>query len=562
MNAHSEITLWTERWYWLPVFLAASVGLHIWITLEYRSFDIRIPVPHPAAIEVSLEPAVSPKLPPAEVKPSPPKPPPAPMPIGAVVPLPVRPPVQAAAEPPPPDTPAQQSAPSTPEGLAAEALPRLSHPQQVASASRPVPPASRPAAPAGGEVRMKDFPPVLRDEAPPIGVPTGVAGAGVPRLRARTRPEPLRMAGGAPAPADVLGGSGGARGPELPPEDLFYGGLGAGALHAPRLPSTRGGGGGRRILSVDNPLAGETVREERPGIGPGLRGGEGAGIGGGVGYLRGPGIGARKGIVNGIAALRAKEGLGIGAGRGGAIGSRSPRGGAGVGSELPGIGTGIGLGAGEAAGRGAAAGLRGKIIGLPAGHITGLLGAGGSVQSQGRGGVFGVAPQGAEAAVHIVYLLDTSLSMRDGGKLSKAQQALKMALAELKPGDTFNIITFASVVQPFSVTMVPADPANISRAMLWVDSVALGDGTNLSGALAAALAQKTATHIYVLSDGEPTDGITDPGLLREAVFRMNAGHAKIQALALGLGDHFKGMEILKALAEDSGGTFAYVNLAQ
>jgi len=557
MSAQPQTTLWTERWYWLPAFLLVSAGLHLWITLEYRSFDIHIPLPHPATIEVSLEPPPQVKPVPREATPPSPKPAPAPMPVGAIVPLAIPRKTQAVPEAPVPQGAPQQSAPIPAQGLAAENLPKVASvtpsPRDVGAAPQAALPRGRPVLPPGAEVQ---------DEVPMLGSPTGTPMAGAPRFRPEMRHERLQIPGGAPAPGDVLGGTGGARGPERPPEDVLYGGLGAGAVRTPRLPSTLGGGGGRRILSVDNPLAGETVQEERPGVGPGLRGGEGAGIGSGVGYLVGAGIGARRGVVNGIATLKAKEGMGIGAGRGGGIGAHSPQGGAGVGSELPGVGTGTGLGIGGALGPGVGVGLPGRVVGLPVGRISGLLGGGGNGQAQGRGGVFGVSPQGASAAVHIVYVLDTSLSMRDGGKLSKAQQALKMALAELKPGDTFNIITFAAVVQPFSPSMVPADAANISRAMLWVDSVALGDGTNLSGALAAALAQKTATHIYVLSDGEPTDGITDPGLLREAVFRMNAGHAKIQTLALGLGEHFKGMELLKALAEDSGGTFAYVNLAR
>lgn len=556
MDVQTETTLWTERWYWLPLFLVASAGLHLWVTLQYRSFDIRIPLPRPAAIEVSLEPPAAPPAPRAEVKMLPQKRVLAPMPVGAIVPLPVAPKPQAPLSPHLPGVPAQQSS-APPSGLAAEAPPASQPPspppQAVAVAARTAMPAGRPVPPIGTE---------LRSEAPPLGIPDSVVRAGAPRLAARAQRPALRPAGGAPAPADVLGGTGGARGPEVPPEDVLYGGLGAGALHAPRMPSALGGGGGRRILSVDNPLAGETVREERPGIGPGLRGGEGAGTGGGVGYLRGPGIGTRNGIVKGIAVLKATEGLGIGAGRGGSIGSRSPRGGAGVGSELPGTGTGPGLGAGASAGAGAVSGLRGKAAGLPIGRISSLLGAASGRQVPGRGGVFDVAPEGAGGTVHIVYLLDTSLSMRDGGKLSRAQQALKQALAELKPGDTFNIISFTAAVQPFSVSMTPADPANISRAMLWVDSVALADGTNLSEALAAAFAQKTVTTIYVVSDGEPTDGITDPGLLREFAFRMNAVHARINTVALGTGADFKGTELLKALSEDSGGTFKYVNVAR
>ncbi len=46
------------------------------------------------------------------------------------------------------------------------------------------------------------------------------------------------------------------------------------------------------------------------------------------------------------------------------------------------------------------------------------------------------------------------------------------------------------------------------------------------------------------------------------VRERNRRKVQISTLALGLGDRFKGMDLLRGLAEDNSGTFNYVNLAR
>ncbi len=84
---------------------------------------------------------------------------------------------------------------------------------------------------------------------------------------------------------------------------------------------------------------------------------------------------------------------------------------------------------------------------------------GGGSGGPGRGGVFGQAPTirgGGGGNIHIIYLLDTSGSMKEFGKIFKAQDALKRALAELRPTDTFNVMNFDNSVHVFSPDMLSA----------------------------------------------------------------------------------------------------------
>lgn len=161
---------------------------------------------------------------------------------------------------------------------------------------------------------------------------------------------------------------------------------------------------------------------------------------------------------------------------------------------------------------------------------------------------------------HIVYLLDTSGSMRDEDKITKAKDALKKALLELRPTDTFDVINFDSSAHPFSPDMQPAIPENIKKATEFINTLKLAPYTNLSAGLEAALKQATVTHIFILSDGEPHGGIEDFTKLREFIKAHNIQKAHIHTVALGLGERFLGMRLLHSIVDDNDGQYSYINL--
>lgn len=429
---------------------------------------------------------------------------------------------------------------------------------------------------------------------------SGANGQGVgPRL-SRQRPRML-AGGGSPSQGPVPGSRDGLRAPEQPDDGLLFNGGGAGGTRLPRTPAKIGGGGGASVLSVKNPLAPDRIAEELPGLGPGAGGGAGAGAGGGNGSGRGNGVGTDPNGRLALSTLRAKPGPGLGVGKGSGIGTAPPGGGRGAGSDQPGTGgTGLGygrgggLGIGDGTGPGIGGGSGGRRIargggngdggsgggggggrmalnrGIPFGDITGLLrgdpggggGRGGGPGGPGRGRLPGREGGGGSRAVHIVYVLDTSGSMEQGNKIGKAREALKKALAELKPGDSFNIVGFDGQVRAFGGSMIAASRENVTRGMEWVDAIRTAPGTFISGAMEKALQAEQVTHVFLLSDGEPSRGITNPAQLRALIKERNTGKAVIATLALGLGEEFPGIPLLKGIAEDNGGEFSYVNLAR
>lgn len=403
--------------------------------------------------------------------------------------------------------------------------------------------------------------------------------------------------GGLAAPSQTMSGHGGARGPEAPPEDVLFSGGGAGGMKLPKAAPRMGGGGGNPLLTVNNPLSAFAIPEDKPGLGSGLGGGAGTGAKGGVGVGHGRGIGLG---LNGkmMASLHRAPGSGIDAGRGSGMGTRPPGGGHGTGSELPGTG-GLGGGLGQGLGNGIGSGFRPGLGaaggaarqgsgggggvqvasgGVPFGDISGLLngnrnggggiggGPGGSGLGAGAGG-----PGGARGPRRFVYLLDVSGSMAKHDKIGKAREALKKALSELAPGELFNIICFDADRYPFADKMQRVTSANVRRAIEYIDNIKLDQnpGTNFSGVLATALSLSNVSRIFLMSDGDPDNqhetepdkkGITDFEQLRQAVRKDNAHKVPIDSIALGVGHHFKGMDLMRAIAEDNGGVFRSVNL--
>ena len=546
---------------------------------------------------------------------------PAPVAPLAVGPAPVTP---APVAPPPADLPQQDEKPQPPSptvvASAADTSPRLRPTPPATPEANPVaaPVSPIPTAPPAPNVTPDDKPDLSRAAGtlaanprlpanarrPTLTLENPLTGAGLtsapdekpatdtapanatPQRLARATGAATPLAGGSPAPSAVPGGNGGARGPEAPPEDVLFNGVGAGGMKLPRVAPRTGGGGGLSVQTAINPLASAVVPDERPGAGPGAGGGAGTGTGGGVGSARGRGVGTNPNGRVALGTLRAKPGPGLGAGSGRGTGTRAPGGGRGTGSETPGTG-GTGFGYGRGRGNGIGGGLRpstrgdggrgggggggeaggGGIAGLnrgiPFADIAGLLrggapGGGGGVAPGGRSGSGGGAP------VHIVYLLDVSGSMNEGNKIGKAREALKKALSELRSRDTFNIVTFYGRVSAFAPDMLPATPGNLQQAMIYVDSAPMGHKTNISGAFerAFAIGADRATHLFLLSDGQPDGGIEDFDALRRMVRERNQNRARILTLALGLGSRFRGMALLKGIAEDNNGLFDYVDLSR
>jgi hypothetical protein len=169
---------------------------------------------------------------------------------------------------------------------------------------------------------------------------------------------------------------------------------------------------------------------------------------------------------------------------------------------------------------------------------------------------------GLEITSHrVVFVIDVSGSMieamygrtyqgRPAARIDVARQEVVAAIANLASSALFNVYAFSNGVEKWKAESAGTnDEASRKAAITWVERLGANGGTNISDALAAAFADQDVDTIYLLSDGEPSAGITDPHRIRAQVAFWNA-HRKITIHTVAVGSS---LEILEWLAADSGG---------
>ena len=158
-------------------------------------------------------------------------------------------------------------------------------------------------------------------------------------------------------------------------------------------------------------------------------------------------------------------------------------------------------------------------------------------------------------AKDVLLVLDKSGSM-DGDKFRQSQEALRYILNSLNPGDRFNVISFSTGIEIFASRLQPASEA--SAAIRWVDQLSAIGSTDISRALleAAAMADRERpTYVIFLTDGLPTEGITDSQMILDAL--EDAAPRNLRLFSFGVGydvDTF----LLDSLAQAHHGNSTYV----
>ena len=113
----------------------------------------------------------------------------------------------------------------------------------------------------------------------------------------------------------------------------------------------------------------------------------------------------------------------------------------------------------------------------------------------------------------IIFVLDTSGSMADEGKMEKARSALLFGIRTLRDGDRFNVINFAGEEHLMERGLIAADSAGKKRGEEFVAKLRPTGGTNINDSLIAAVKQfdkGTRPKMMVfMTDGLPTVGETN-----------------------------------------------------
>jgi Ca-activated chloride channel family protein len=157
----------------------------------------------------------------------------------------------------------------------------------------------------------------------------------------------------------------------------------------------------------------------------------------------------------------------------------------------------------------------------------------------------------------LTLVADISGSMA-GNKLAQAQAALLQALSSLRPDDRFRVIAFSTGVTEFADGFSPATPNRIRQARRFVEDLRARGGTNIDGALEAALASTARSErmsiVLFLTDGLPSVGEQSPERLATTA-ASRRGSTRIFPVGIG---HDVNTYLLDRLAVEGRGRVEYV----
>ncbi len=168
-------------------------------------------------------------------------------------------------------------------------------------------------------------------------------------------------------------------------------------------------------------------------------------------------------------------------------------------------------------------------------------------------------PQAQRAPVNLALVIDRSGSM-SGFKLTQAKQAAAHLVSQLTSSDRLSIIHYGSDVKSLDGLM--ATTQNKATLLKYIDGIWDDGGTNIAEGLttgrAMLLASKsdfTVNRLILISDGQPTEGITDSGELNRVVQGIRG--SGISVSSIGVGTDFN-EELMAGFAEIGGGAYAYL----
>ena len=163
------------------------------------------------------------------------------------------------------------------------------------------------------------------------------------------------------------------------------------------------------------------------------------------------------------------------------------------------------------------------------------------------------------AAKDIVFVLDTSGSMAEAGKMEKARAALLYGIRILRPQDRFNVISFAGEEHLMETGLLAADDQGRKRGESFVQALRPVGGTNINQALLTSLGQFQSSNrpkiLVFVTDGLPTVGETNIARIVE-----NAHQARpvgVRLFTFGVG-YDVNTALLDKLASENGGVADYI----
>ncbi|XP_038004665.1 inter-alpha-trypsin inhibitor heavy chain H4 isoform X1 [Motacilla alba alba] len=159
---------------------------------------------------------------------------------------------------------------------------------------------------------------------------------------------------------------------------------------------------------------------------------------------------------------------------------------------------------------------------------------------------------------NVIFVIDRSGSMT-GRKIEQTRDALLKILQDLRQEDHFSFITFNHKVVEWKSSLLPATEENVASAAALVQALTARGGTDISGALLAAvgvlekaegLPERSVSMIILLTDGQPTSGERNVEVIQENVQKAINGKYALFCLGFGFDVSYK---FLEKMALSNGG---------
>ncbi len=159
----------------------------------------------------------------------------------------------------------------------------------------------------------------------------------------------------------------------------------------------------------------------------------------------------------------------------------------------------------------------------------------------------------------VIFVIDTSGSMADEGKMTKAQPALNFGIQSLNEGDRYNVINFSGEEHLMETGLISANNDGKKKGVEFIKALKSNGGTNIDDALKAALKQFDSSSrpkmLVFLTDGLPTVGEQNVDKII-----ANAKELKIKGLRMfpfGVG-YDVNTRLLDKLASENSGVADYI----
>jgi Ca-activated chloride channel homolog len=170
-------------------------------------------------------------------------------------------------------------------------------------------------------------------------------------------------------------------------------------------------------------------------------------------------------------------------------------------------------------------------------------------------------PENQRKPLNLVFVVDTSGSMEQDGRLELVKQALQLLVERLRPEDTLAIAAYSSTAR---VVLSPTSGANrdlILNSLYQLtpqNSTNLADGLAVGYKLAMEMASPQAENRLILcSDGVANVGATDANSILESVHGYVSEGILLNTVGVGMGN-FNDV-LLEQLADRGNGSYAYID---